>query len=312
MQPGLDARTASTEAETPSLTMQAQSVLFSCEQFDDGVAQIRSKLLSASVADYFGRLLASRGLATSEVVQRAGLDKDFGRQLLKGSRTGRRDYYIQLAIGLQLSVEETQSLLSFLGTGPLYALRKRDAAIMYALKEGFSLMDTQLLLDQHGLTPLGDAEDEPVTSSGEAEGPAIRTTDMEQQLRQVRNFDALSVGMNDAFISDSVNSYFSRLLEAKGFSRKQLIDLAGLTDKANLAFQLLNGTRTARNRDLYLRLALAMQLSLEETQSLLKFLKKGTLYPLKERDAALIFCLKRGYNISQTQQLLAANGLQPL
>ncbi|NLZ88023.1 MAG: hypothetical protein GX916_00830 [Clostridiales bacterium] len=98
-------------------------------------------------------------MQTSEVVRRAELDKDFGRQLLKGERVGRRDYYIQLAFGLCLTVEETQSMLSFLGIGPLYALRKRDAAVMYALRKGYSLMDTQLLLDQHNLTPLGDAED---------------------------------------------------------------------------------------------------------------------------------------------------------
>ena len=52
-----------------------------------------------------------------------------------------------------------------------------------------------------------------------------------------------------------------------------------------------------------------MQLSLAETQSMLKFLKKGTLYPLKERDAALVFCISRGYTIDQAQELLAANDL---
>lgn len=290
--------------------MQAQAVLFDCERFDQGVHQIRSQLLSASIQDYFSRLLTSHGLQTGEAVRRAELDKDFGRQLLKGERMGRRDYYIQLAIGIKLSVEETQSMLSYLGVGPLYALRKRDAAIMYALREDYSLLDTQLLLDQHDLTPLGDAEDEYSDFAGDREN--IKTADMEQRLKQVRDFESLSEEMNDSFIRESVNSYFGKLLEMRGLSRRQVIDLAGLSNKANLVFQLLNGTRTARNRDLYIRLALAMQLTLAETQSLLKFLKKGTLYPLKERDAALVFCISRGYDIEQTQALLEANGLPAL
>ena len=298
------------ESDSPSLTMQAQAILFNCAQFDQGVDQIRDQLLSASIKDYFSRLLTTHGLQTGEAVRRAELDKDFGRQLLKGERMGRRDYYIQLAIGMALTVEETQSMLSYLGVGPLYALRKRDAAIIYALREDYSLMDTQLLLDQHDLTPLGDAEDEDFDIAGDRQ--SVRTADMEQRLKQVRDFESLSEEMNDSFLRDSVNSYFARLLEARGLSRRQLIDLAGLSDKANLVFQLLNGTRTARNRDLYIRLALAMQLSLAETQSMLKFLKKGTLYPLKERDAALVFCISRGYTIDQAQELLAANDLPPL
>ena len=203
-------------------------------------------------------------------------------------------------------------MLSFLGIGALYALRKRDAAIMYALREDYSLMDTQLLLDQHDLTPLGDAEEAWTDFARGEDNQSLRTADMEQMLRQARNFETLSEEMNDSITKESVNTYFARLLEERGLSRRQVIDLAGLGDKANLAFQLLNGTRTARNRDYYIRLALAMRLSLDETQSLLKFLKKGILYPLKIRDAALVYAISHGFDIRATQQLLSENDLEAL
>lgn len=301
-----------TEDAPPSLTLQAQAVLLDCSQFREGVDIIRDWLLSSSIRDYFADLLSAHGLHAHEAVRGAELDKDFGRQLLIGERMGRRDYYIQLAFGMKLSVEETQSMLSYLGIGPLYALRKRDAAVMYALKEGFSLMDTQLLLDQYNLTPLGDSEDA-FSDFAESKGTqSLRTQDMEQRLKNTRNFEELNEEMNDHFTRINVNTYFARLLTARGLGRRQVIDLAGLSDKANLAFQLLNGTRTARNRDLYIRLALAMRLDLEETQRLLKFLKKGTLYPLKMRDAALVYAISHGYDIKATQQLLAENALAML
>jgi hypothetical protein len=299
------------DSAAPSLTMQAQSILLDCAGFDQGVDAIRNKLLSDSVREYFSGLLENHGIQTGEAVRRAELDKDFGRQILKGERVGRRDYYVQLAFGIGLTVEETQSMLSFLGIGPLYALRKRDAAVMYALEKGYSLMDAQLLLDQHDLTPLGDAEDA-WTDFARGEDNPLRTADMEQKLKQVRDFETLTEEMNDSTTRESVNTYFGRLLEARGLGRRQVIDLAGLGDKANLIFQLLNGTRTARNRDLYIRLALAMRLSLDETQSLLKFLKKGILYPLKIRDAALVYAISHGYDIEGTQQLLSENDLELL
>lgn len=308
MKPQQDQDQPASASQIPSLTMQAQAVLLDCAGFDQGMDAIRHQLLSSSVREYFAQLMESRGLQSGEVVRRAELDKDFGRQILKGERAGRRDYYIQLAFGLGLTVEETQSMLSFLGIGALYVLRKRDAAVMYALREGYSLMDTQLLLDQHDLTPLGDSEEAWTDFAGDGD----RTADLEQKLRQARDFETLSEEMNDSMTKESVNTYFARLLEERGLSRRQVIDLAGLSDKANLAFQLLNGTRTARNRDYYIRLALAMELNLDETQSLLKFLKKGILYPLKIRDAALVYAISHGYDITATQQLLADNDLEEL
>lgn len=296
----------------PSLTVQAQAILLGASQFRQGVDIIRDRLLSASVRDYFAGLLDRHGIQLHEAVRGAELDKDYGRQLLIGERMGRRDYYIQLSFGLRLSVEETQSMLSYLGIGPLYALRKRDAAVMYAIREKYSLMDAQMLLDQHHLTPLGDAEDGFSGQIKPAGTQAMRTKDMEQRLKNTRSFETLSEEMNDHFTSIGVNTYFTRLLTARSMTRRQAIDLAGLGDKANLAFQLLNGTRTARNRDMYLRFALAMNLTLDETQSMLKFLKKGPLYPLKMRDAALVYAISHGYRLQETQRLLEENDLQPL
>lgn len=312
MKPQRDMEQPAGNPSIPSLTMQAQSILLDCAGFEEGMDAIRNQLLSVSIRGYFSRLMESRGLQTGEVVRRAELDKDFGRQILKGERMGRRDYYLQLAFGMGLTVEETQSMLSFLGIGALYALRKRDAAVMYALREGYSLMDAQLLLDQHDLTPLGDTEDAWTDFARGEDDQNLSTRDVEQRLRQAEDFETLSEEMNDSVTRESVNTYFGRLLEARGLGRRQVIDLAGLSDKANLAFQLLNGTRISRNRDYYIRLALAMRMSLDETQSLLKFIKKGILYPLKIRDAALVYAISHGFDIEATQQLLSENELEPL
>lgn len=295
-----------------SLTLQAQMILLEADKFAQGMAEIKDKVISASVREYFTTLLQAHCLSSHEAVRHAGLDKDYGRQILQGERMGRRDYYIQIAFGMQLTIEETQSMLSYLGVGQLYALRKRDAAIMYALKEKMNLMDIQLLLDQQRLTPLGDAEDMFSDYSSLGGEMGLHTTDMEQKIKQARSVDDLGQEPNDESIRMSTDMYFTELLSARGITRRQAIDLAGLRSKSNLAFQLLNGTRTAKNRDMYIRFAIGLKLNVEETQRMLKFLKKGALYPLKIRDAALIYAISHGYSIDETQRLLMENGLAEL
>lgn len=302
---------SASDAAPESLTQQAQSTFLDADQYSAGLQAIQDHLLGASIRQYFDALLKKHGLKSRDAVRLANLDRDFGRQILCGKRMGRRDYYLQLAFGMGLSLPETQSMLAFLGVGALYAVRERDAAMMFGLQRGYDLMAVQLLLDGRNLPPLGDPDVVYETDDPNA-CRRVETQTMEQLLKDAESFEAFSSEWNDHFARVSIHAYFDRLLSARGLTRRQVIDLADLSSKSNLIFQLLNGIRTARNRDLYLRLAFAMRLSLDETQSMLKFLKKGTLYVLKKRDAAVMFCLDRHYNLAEAQQMLSDHGLPAL
>jgi len=291
----------------PGMTRAAEVILLGAPTYREGIDSIRSRLLDGLIQPYFEGLLERHGLTSSEAVRRANLDKDYGRQILTGKRMARRDTYIQLAIAMGLCFEEAQSMLNFLGMGPIYAVRERDAAILYAMQRGYNLMKTQLLLDAHGLPALGDPEAE---AEGDFEAEPPHTRDVEQRVREARDFCALTEEVQDRFVRLSVSAYFDKLLKARGLSRAQALVRAGI--KESIGFQLLSGIRTAKNRDAYVRLALALGLNLEETQQMLKFLKKGALYPLKERDAALVYCVGRGLSLEEVQRLLEEHGIAPL
>lgn len=300
---------ASRTVEIQSMTRKAEVVLLDAPTYREGIDSIRDRLVDGLIRPYFEKLLALHGLTSGEAVQRANLDKDYGRQILTGKRMTKRDAYMQLAFAIGLSDQETQSMLNFLGMGLIYAVRERDAAILYALQRGYTLMKVQLLLDEHGLAPLGDPD--ALYDEGVADDSAPpSTSDMEQHVRESRDFDSLNEVVQDRFLGLSVSTYFDRLLRARSLTRAQALAQAELNE--NFGFQLLSGVRTAKNRDAYVRLALGMRLSLTETQQMLKYLKKGTLYPLKERDAALLYCVGHGCTLTETQKLLAENGLPPL
>ncbi len=294
--------------EKRSVTRVAEATMLSAKSFSEGIKALEGSLISTSIRDYFNGLLIRHSISHAGAVRAANLDKDFGRQILTGDRMARRDYYLQLAFGMSLTFEETQSMLNFMGRGPIYAVRQRDAALMFALQRGMSLMDVQLLLEEHGLTPLGDDENSQADNAFSEEAPVTR--DIEQRIKEACSFQDLSAGAVDRFLEIAINNYFAKLLSARNMTRAQVLARAEI--KENIGYQLLSGLRIAKNRDAYVRLALALSLTLAETQQMLKFLKKGALYPLIRRDAAFVFGIGQGYSIGDMQKLLTDYGLPEL
>ena len=75
--------------------------------------------------------------------------------------------------------------------------------------------------------------------------------------------------------------------------------------------QLFNGTRQP-SRDKVLQLALAMSLSVEEAQRLLRAANRSPLYPRIKRDAVLLFALGKSLGVNEVQALLVQHDLTPL
>lgn len=68
-------------------------------------------------------------------------------------------------------------------------------------------------------------------------------------------------------------------------------------------YQVVNGQRIP-GRDIILRMALAMRMSVEETQRMLTIARKGALYPKIQRDAAVLFCIRTQKGLDNANILL--------
>jgi hypothetical protein len=272
---------------------------------------IKEHLVQRSIRDYFQHLLAAHGVALSETVSGADLDKDFGRQILTGERRTRKDNYIKLGIAIGLNFHETQSLLKFMQTGQLYILRQRDAAIMFCIQRKYNLMDTQLMLDTYGYEPLGDGgfhTDEEVPIKNQTQ--AIDTRQVEQIITHAADFTEVLDKTAGKLIKGNIEQYFDELLERKGIQRKDLFEKAGIVPYTG--YQLLRGVRRSKNRDIYLKIAIIAGLNLDETQRMLNQLNVGAVYPLIERDAVIYFGMNNGYSLERIQELLKDRGFLTL
>ena len=100
---------------------------------------------------------AARNMIPERVILLAQIDRTYGHQLFNGTRRPSRERVLQLAVALGLSLEETQRLLQAAGRSALYPRLKRDAVVIYCLKNGYDMMRTQELMSRYDLTPLGES-----------------------------------------------------------------------------------------------------------------------------------------------------------
>ena len=105
--------------------------------------------------------------------------------------------------------------------------------------------------------------------------------------------------------------YIDTLLAQKHLKRQDVLIRANLPHK--YGYKLLTGEAHTTNRDKILRICLAMQLTLKETQRVLKLYGMNELYPKNKRDVILIVALgNKQYDINLIDEELIALGLQPL
>ncbi|MDD3920361.1 MAG: helix-turn-helix transcriptional regulator [Eubacteriales bacterium] len=107
----------------------------------------------------------------------------------------------------------------------------------------------------------------------------------------------------------SLREHLAALLEKKNASYTKLIQLTLLSK--SYVYQIKAGEKKP-SRDALLRIALALNLTMNETQRLLKIGQVGALYPKVRRDAAIICCIKTGQDCMGTDSFLQQIDEAPL
>lgn len=121
------------------------------EFIQDYTNQMHHKRFDALLVDLCGR----KNAVPEHVIRKSGIERTYGHQLFNGRRNPSRDKVLQLAFGFEMSFEETQSFLQAARKSPLYPRIKRDAVLIYALKQSYTMDEVQETLHELGLPLLG-------------------------------------------------------------------------------------------------------------------------------------------------------------
>lgn len=122
------------------------SKLFQKLRSPGGRTLLDQPLTAPSCAQALRDLLDRADVSASDWIAAADISRSYGYQILRGERIPGRDILLRTALAVRLSVEETQRLLTLGGCAVLYPRIRRDAAVIFALNQSLSLLETESLL----------------------------------------------------------------------------------------------------------------------------------------------------------------------
>jgi len=126
------------------------SLLEKSHSLETFLSEHESDLPAPTLTDYLAYLLERHAFSKQDVITAANLERSNGYQIFNGYRTPRRNALLRIALGMHLTLAETQYLLKVALRGELYPRNRRDAAVIYCIQHKFSLIDTEIMLDQLG------------------------------------------------------------------------------------------------------------------------------------------------------------------
>ena len=146
---------------------------------------------------------------------------------------------------------------------------------------------------------------------------SIDTEELEDYLmsKKVKDIGKLLVEKGDAVIYDITNKncsdYMKDLIKQKGFTFRKVISLAGMNE--SYGRQVLSGKKGISKRDTIIRICIASNFSVVETNRALKLYNMPVLYVKNKRDAVIMIAINEGENyVENVNKLLIENGLDPL
>lgn len=146
---------------------------------------------------------------------------------------------------------------------------------------------------------------------------SIDTEELEDYLmsKKVKDIGKLLVEKGDAVIYDITNKncsdYMKDLIKQKGFTFRKVISLAGMNE--SYGRQVLSGKKGISKRDTIIRICIASNFSVVETNRALKLYNMPVLYVKNKRDAVIMIAINEGENyVENVNKLLIKNSLDPL
>ena len=126
--------------------------LVSAPDIREFLAENEDNIETMSLSEYLKQLLEQYKLDKSQIFHRAKMNENnYGYELFRDdSKKPSRDKLIRLCFGFPLTIEEATRVLRCGKVRPLYPRDRRDAYVMYALKNRYTIDKLNDLLFESG------------------------------------------------------------------------------------------------------------------------------------------------------------------
>lgn len=103
---------------------------------------------NVNISEYLNELLKTHRLSARDIIIKLNMERSYAYQILKGRRNPTRNFLIRIAFLCQLTVDETQKLLTAGNRPILYPRNRFDAAVLYCIQHKLDEEElNKLLLD---------------------------------------------------------------------------------------------------------------------------------------------------------------------
>lgn len=133
-----------------------------------------------------------------------------------------------------------------------------------------------------------------------------RTRYLIDRLRQGMSFEQI---LKDVQPMESFTSMLLKFTGRKNMSTERMAEFAGLSRAAG--YKIMNG-KMRPEADTLIKLAFVLELSVDETQALLKSGHRATLSGSNMRDAAILYGIENGLSLAEMDELLEEAGMPTL
>ena len=128
------------------------------------------------------------------------------------------------------------------------------------------------------------------------------TSELENELSKTEQIADFFDANEENFRDFDLSKYLNWLIEEKNLSKSEVIKKSELD--YIYAYHIFSGRKKKTSRNKIISLALAMELSVEETQRLLYYANVEKLYVRNKWDGIILFALEKKFTVAQTNELL--------
>ena len=111
------------------------------------------------------------------------------------------------------------------------------------------------------------------------------TDELMNELLKANNISEYLKENSQYMVSDELSTYLNNIIAKKGLVKSEVIKKTEFSEV--MGYQIFSGTRLP-SRDSLICICVAMDMSLEETQAILKIAGFAALYPKTKRDSFII------------------------
>ena len=127
------------------------------------------------------------------------------------------------------------------------------------------------------------------------------TDELMNEINQSNNIDKYLKDNSDYMLDRGLSDILESIIDKKGLKKSLVIKKAEISEV--YGYQIFSGVKKPL-RDKLLSICIAMELTLEETQDVLKHGSFALLYPKNKRDSIIIYGINNNLSVCEINNLL--------